>query len=103
MGGEREQWVAAMETEMRSLEANSTYTLEPTPPGVKVLPTRWVFKKKVGGDGEVKFKARLVAKGFAQQEGVDYTEVYAPLGNTPLCARWSAWLQQGIGSCISRT
>jgi len=65
---------------MRSLEANSTYTLEPTPPGVKVLPTRWVFKKKVGGDGEVKFKARLVAKGFAQQEGVDYTEVYAPTG-----------------------
>ncbi|MCI83009.1 retrotransposon protein putative Ty1-copia subclass, partial [Trifolium medium] len=50
------------------------------PPHKKAISVKWVFKVKKNQDGKiVKHKARLVAKGFLQQEGIDYTEVYAPI------------------------
>ena len=44
---------------------------------------KWVYKTKYNEKGEIaKYKARLVAKGYAQREGIDFTEVFAPV------ARW---------------
>ncbi|KAH9310201.1 hypothetical protein KI387_038112, partial [Taxus chinensis] len=35
---------------------------------------------KYKSDGTIdKYKARLVAKGYAQQEGIDYEETFAPI------------------------
>jgi hypothetical protein len=39
-----------------------------------------VYKTKLNENGEIdKHKAQLVAKGYAQQHGIDYTEVFAPV------------------------
>jgi len=41
---------------------------------------KWVFKLKKDPNGNViKHKARLVAKGYAQVQGVDFEEVFAPV------------------------
>ncbi|RVW42604.1 Retrovirus-related Pol polyprotein from transposon RE1 [Vitis vinifera] len=46
------------------------------PEGVKKIGVKWVFKTKLNENGKVdKCKARLVAKGYAQQHGIDYTEL----------------------------
>jgi hypothetical protein len=77
------RWQQAMDEELLSLLANDTWELVSegdVPPGRKVIPVKWVFKRKPSASGEPeRFKARLVAKGFVQQEGVDFFEVYAPV------------------------
>ena len=54
-----------MDTEMKSLEDNDVWDLEPLLPGRKLVGSKWVYKVKTGGDGLVqKHKAKLVAQGF---------------------------------------
>lgn len=69
-----------MDVEMRSIEKNNTWDLMEFPKGAKKIGVKWVYKTKLNEQGEVqKYKARLVAKGYAQEYGVDYKEVYAPV------------------------
>lgn len=52
----------------------------PRPKDKNVIGTKWVFKNKMNEDGQVvRNKARLVCKGYAQVEGVDYEETFAPM------------------------
>uniref|UniRef100_A0A2N9FY74 Integrase catalytic domain-containing protein n=1 Tax=Fagus sylvatica TaxID=28930 RepID=A0A2N9FY74_FAGSY len=77
------KWSAAMDLEIEAIERNGTWELTDLPKGMKKIGVKWVFKTKLNENGEVdKCKARLVAKGYAQQYGIDYTEVFAPV------ARW---------------
>ena len=73
------QWKEAMQAEVESLENNNTWTFVDRPKDKNVLPGKWVYRVKYGADGQVdKYKARYVAKGFAQVEGLDFFETYAP-------------------------
>lgn len=45
-----------------------------------VIGTKWVFKNKLNEEGQfVRNKAQLECKRYAQVEGVDYDETFAPV------------------------
>jgi len=51
------------------------------PPQKNIIGTKWVFRNKLNEQGEVvRNKTRLVAQGYMQQECIDYTETFAPVG-----------------------
>ncbi|KAJ9507318.1 hypothetical protein QJQ45_006294 [Haematococcus lacustris] len=74
-----EQWAMATDAEMESLLSYGTWELVPSPPGCRPLANRWVFSVKEDSKGNKRFKARLVVKGYLQREGVDFTELHAPV------------------------
>lgn len=74
---DEELWINAIDDEIKSLNDNETWNLVKNPGNLKLLGTRWIFKKKTGV--ESKYKARLVAKGYLQKANVDYSETYAPV------------------------
>jgi hypothetical protein len=69
-----------MEEELNSILSNQTSECAELPKDHKAIGFKWVFKVKKDLAGNiVKHKARLVAKGYAQIQGVDYDEVFAPV------------------------
>ncbi|GAA0147836.1 transmembrane signal receptor [Lithospermum erythrorhizon] len=77
---QHEKWRKAMDSEINSIEKNNTWTLTELLKESKRIGVKWIFKTKRDENGEItKHKAMLVAKGYSQKEGVDYTEVYAPV------------------------
>ncbi|CAL2226198.1 unnamed protein product [Prunus armeniaca] len=74
------KWRDTMNVKIEAIELNKTWDLTILPAGVKTIGVKWIFKTKLNEIGEIdKCKARLVANGYAQQYGIDYTEVYAPI------------------------
>ena len=77
---QNEHWVAAMNEELDQIEKNNTWELVPRPKDKNVIGTKWVFRNKLNEDGQVtRNKARLVCKGYAQVEGIDFDETFAPI------------------------
>ncbi|KAK4389847.1 hypothetical protein Sango_2321700 [Sesamum angolense] len=54
--------------------------LRDPPKGVRTARCKWVYKRKLGANGEViAFKARLVDKVYTQQPEVDFEETYSSI------------------------
>ncbi|PNY08863.1 hypothetical protein L195_g005400 [Trifolium pratense] len=73
-------WIVAIQEELNQFERNDVWCLVPKPQQKNIIGTKWVFRNKLNEQGEVvRNKARLVAQGYSQQEGIDYTETFAPV------------------------
>jgi hypothetical protein len=69
-----------MHEELDQIVKNDTWELVPRPKNKNVIGTKWVFRNKLNEDGQVtRNKARLVCKGYAQIEGIDFEETFAPV------------------------
>jgi hypothetical protein len=69
-----------MDEELGQIEKNDTWELVPRPKNKNVIITKWVFRNKLNEDGHVtRNKARLVCKGYAQVEGIEFEEKFAPV------------------------
>ncbi|GKB85433.1 ribonuclease H-like domain-containing protein [Tanacetum coccineum] len=56
------------------------WELDDKPFGKKVIKLKWLWKNKKDEDQTViRNKARFVAKGYAQEEGIDFEESFAPV------------------------
>ena len=72
--------VMAMQEELNNFTRNKVWVLEEHPQDKNIIGTKWVFRNKQNEHGVVvQNKARLVAKGFAQVEGLDFGETFAPV------------------------
>ncbi|WJX88387.1 hypothetical protein P8452_70484 [Trifolium repens] len=73
-------WIVAMQDELNQFQRNDVWDLVPRPANKNIIGTKWVFRNKLNEQGEVvRNKARLVAQGYSQQEGIDFTETFAPV------------------------
>ena len=69
-----------MNVELDQIENNQTWELVPRTKGMNVTGTKWILKNRFNEHGHVtRKKARLVCKGYAQVEGINFEETFAPV------------------------
>jgi hypothetical protein len=69
-----------MNDEFDQIEKNNTWEMVPRTEGKNVIGSKWVFKNNLNEQGQiVKNKSILVCKGYAQVEGHDFDETFAPV------------------------
>ncbi len=69
-----------MDFKIRSIEKNGTWFLIDLLEGDKLNGVKWVYKTNLNEHGKIeKYKAQLVGIGCAQEYGVDYSDIFAPV------------------------
>nr|GFB81599.1 retrovirus-related Pol polyprotein from transposon TNT 1-94 [Tanacetum cinerariifolium] len=73
-------WIEAMQEELHQFDRLQVWELVDKPFGKTVIRLKWLWKRKKDEDQTVICnKARLIAKGYAQEEGIDFEESFAPV------------------------
>jgi vacuolar-type H+-ATPase catalytic subunit A/Vma1 len=73
-------WLKSMNEELDQIENNETWELIPRPTDKNVIGSKWIYKNKMNEKGNiVRNKARLICKVYAQIEGLDFDETFAPV------------------------
>ncbi|GJQ91609.1 retrovirus-related pol polyprotein from transposon TNT 1-94 [Tanacetum coccineum] len=73
-------WIEAMQDELYQFDILKVWELVDKPFGKIIIKLKWLWKnKKVEDQTIICNKARLVAKGYAQEEGIDFEESFAPV------------------------
>nr|GEW32334.1 retrovirus-related Pol polyprotein from transposon TNT 1-94 [Tanacetum cinerariifolium] len=70
----------SMQEKLHQFDRLQVWELVDKPFGKSVIRLKWLWKNKKDEDQTViRNKARLVAKGYAQEEGIDFKESFAPV------------------------
>ncbi|GJR82254.1 retrovirus-related pol polyprotein from transposon TNT 1-94 [Tanacetum coccineum] len=73
-------WIEAMQDELHQFDRLKVWELVDKPFGKMIIKLKWLWKNKKDEDQTViRNKARLVAKGYAQEEGINFEESFAPI------------------------
>lgn len=72
------KWQEAIQSELKTLKENNTWTFCEQPVTKKTVSSKWVFKIKKSNNN-VQYKARLVARGFEQCDTMNLCDIYAPV------------------------
>ncbi|MBW0539504.1 hypothetical protein O181_079219 [Austropuccinia psidii MF-1] len=74
-------WREAIANEINSIKLHKVWKVVESSEAQNLLGTTWVFREKEDSNGDVtRYKARLCVQGFAQIEGLDFNETFAPTG-----------------------
>nr|GEV92785.1 Gag-Pol polyprotein [Tanacetum cinerariifolium] len=71
-------WIEAMQDELHQFDRLRVWELVDKPYGKLIIRLKWLWKK-YEDQTVIRNKARLVAKGYAQEEGIDFEESFAPI------------------------
>nr|GEY11704.1 retrovirus-related Pol polyprotein from transposon TNT 1-94 [Tanacetum cinerariifolium] len=73
-------WIEAMQEELHQFDRLHVWELVDKPFGKSIIRLKWLWENKKDEDQTViRNKVRLVAKGYAQEEGIDFEESFAPV------------------------
>ncbi|GKF10735.1 retrovirus-related pol polyprotein from transposon TNT 1-94, partial [Tanacetum coccineum] len=71
-------WIEAMQEELYQFDRLQVWELVDKPFGKNVIKLKWLWKNKKDEDQTV-IHNKAVAKGYAQEEGIDFEESFAPV------------------------
>ncbi|GJW65082.1 integrase, catalytic region, zinc finger, CCHC-type containing protein [Tanacetum coccineum] len=73
-------WIEAMQEELHQFDRLQVWELFDKPFSKSVIKLKWLWKNKKDEDQTIILnKAWLIAKGYAQEEGIDFEESFAPV------------------------
>nr|GFC13457.1 retrovirus-related Pol polyprotein from transposon TNT 1-94 [Tanacetum cinerariifolium] len=73
-------WIESIQEELHQFDRLDVWELVDRPLCTNVINLKWLWKNKRDEENTViRNKSRLVAKGYAQKEGVDFEESFAPV------------------------
>nr|GFB35385.1 hypothetical protein [Tanacetum cinerariifolium] len=73
-------WIESIQEELHQFDRLDVWKLVDRPLCTNVINLKWLWKNKRDEENTViRNKSRLVSKGYAQKEGVDFEESFAPV------------------------